>query len=204
MRQLICWQLYITFLSNCFYRIMLMMVPPICATWKAASLPLGSIMPQKRSQRQIQMLGFSSAVVPIKVQAYLVTLNLIFAATRPLFQSSWSMVTRFIILVREAISLLLKLDLPYTNFYYFISQRTQLWAVIEGMDMRIFMLQCGDCRCPQEFYLELSDYLDPLESTDLLGLEDVFCLADMGLFMIIFCLSILFSGLFYFWRLVQV
>ena len=31
------------------------------------------------------------------------------------------MVTRFIILVREAISLLLKLDLPYTNFYYFIS-----------------------------------------------------------------------------------
>ena len=58
------------------------------------------------------MLGFNIAVVPIRVHAYLVTFNLILLAINPYLSRSLSIVTRFIIFVREAIYLFLKFDFP--------------------------------------------------------------------------------------------
>lgn len=58
------------------------------------------------------MFGLSSAVVPIKVQASLVTLILILPGIKFWVYSNFIMVIRFIILVREATSRFLKCPFP--------------------------------------------------------------------------------------------
>ena len=88
------------------------MEPPIWAIWNAASLPLGSIIPKYRFHRDIVIPCLSSAVVPLMQLAYLDTCTFTFAGSMLCYLSRSSIVMKFIILVRLAISLFLKVLFP--------------------------------------------------------------------------------------------
>ena len=89
--------------------------PHVCATKCAASFPLGSIIPKKRSSRLSYQPYFSYAEVPVIIDAYFETTTRIRWGCNPKLSQIDKTVAKFIIFVKDAISLLLKFPFPLRN-----------------------------------------------------------------------------------------
>ena len=78
------------------------MVPPINAIWRAASLPLGSIMPYIRSYNDKTYLFLRFALVPVMLDDHSETGNFIILGFRLRDYINETIVYKFIIFVRLA------------------------------------------------------------------------------------------------------
>lgn len=119
--------------------------PPNSAIRYAASFPLGSIIPKYKSKSVYSAPYLSSAVVPLISQAVLEALTLNSFGSRPRDAVSSRMVTRFIILVRLAISRRLWLRWLQSALPCCISYTIQLLAVTLGgtsLRITIFFAYC--------------------------------------------------------------